>query len=63
MLEPFARTYLTAVSAGVDLRKLAERHRTIVEAIRARDPEWAAAAAMRAHLMEAARWLEARVTG
>ena len=62
MLEPFARTYLTAVSAGVDLRQLAERHRTIVEAIRARDPEWAAAA-MRSHLMEAARWLEARVTG
>ena len=58
MLEPFARTYLTAVTAGIDLRQLAERHRTILEALRARDPDWAAAA-MRAHLMEAARWLEA----
>lgn len=56
LLEPFARTYLTAVTAGVDLRQLADRHRTILAALRARDPEWAAAA-MRAHLMEAARWL------
>lgn len=56
LLEPFARTYLTAVTAGIDLRRLANRHRTILEALRARDPEWAAAA-MRAHLMEAARWL------
>jgi DNA-binding GntR family transcriptional regulator len=57
LLEPFARTYLTASKANVDLVQLAERHRTILEPLRRRDAE-AAATAMRAHLMEASRWLQ-----
>lgn len=57
LLEPFARTYLTATKSHVDLVWLAERHREILEPIRRRDPE-AAAAAMRRHLMEASSWLQ-----
>ena len=52
LLEPFARTYLTIAKSHVDRRALAERHRPILEALRARDPE-AAASAMRSHLLEA----------
>jgi DNA-binding GntR family transcriptional regulator len=52
MLEPFARTYLTATVPGADLHWLAERHVTILAALEARDGE-AAAAAMRAHAREA----------
>ena len=57
LLEPFARTYLTATKAHVDLMHLAERHRKILEPLRRRDSD-AAAAAVREHLMEAARWLQ-----
>jgi DNA-binding GntR family transcriptional regulator len=57
LLEPFARTYLTATTAHVDLVLLAERHRKILQPLQRRDPE-AAAIAMRDHLMEAARWLK-----
>ena len=56
-LEPWARTYLTAARAGIDLNKLAVRHRKILGPLRARDPE-GAAAAMREHLLEASHWLE-----
>lgn len=52
MLEPFARTYLTATAPGADLHWLAERHVTILDAFRARDPE-RAADAMRVHAREA----------
>ncbi len=54
MLEPFARTYLTATAPGADLHWLAERHVAILEAFEARDPE-RAAAAMRTHAREAQR--------
>ena len=57
LLEPFARTYLTIAKSHVDRRALAERHRPILEALRARDPK-AAARAMRAHLLEAGGLLE-----
>lgn len=52
MLEPFARTYLTATVPGADLHWLAERHVAILEAFEARDPE-RAATAMRTHAREA----------
>lgn len=52
MLEPFARTYLTASVPGADLHWLAERHSAILDAFEAREPE-RAAAAMRAHAREA----------
>lgn len=52
MLEPFARTYLTATVPGADLDWLAERHVAILQALEARDPE-RAAAAMRVHAREA----------
>ena len=52
MLEPFARTYLTATVPGADLHWLAERHVAILEAFEARDPE-RAASAMRTHAREA----------
>lgn len=58
MLEPFARTYLTATVPGADLHWLAERHAAIVEAFEAADPE-RAAAVMRGH----ARQAEAQVLG
>ena len=57
LLEPFARTYLTATKAHVDLMHLAERHRKILEPLRRRDGA-AAANAVREHLMEAALWLQ-----
>jgi DNA-binding GntR family transcriptional regulator len=55
-LEPWARTYLTAARAGVDLNELAVRHRKILGPLRARDSH-AASDAMRDHLLEAAEWL------
>jgi DNA-binding GntR family transcriptional regulator len=54
MLEPFGRTYVTATMPGIDLRWLGERHRTIIEALRDRDPE-RSAAALRQHAVEASR--------
>ena len=54
MLEPFGRTYVTASLPGIDLRWLGERHRSIIEALRAHDPE-GAGAALRAHAVEASR--------
>ena len=39
MLQPFARTYLTATVPGADLHWLAERHVAIVAALESRDPE------------------------
>jgi DNA-binding GntR family transcriptional regulator len=52
ILEPFARTYLTATVPGADLNWLAERHVAILEALASRDPE-RAAEAMRVHAHEA----------
>ncbi len=52
MLEPFARSYLTATVPGADLHWLAERHAAIIEALEAGDPG-GAADAMRAHAREA----------
>ena len=53
LLEPFSQTYLTATVPGVDLMWLAKRHKPIVDALKARDPE-AAALVMRHHLEQAA---------
>jgi DNA-binding GntR family transcriptional regulator len=55
-LEPWARTYLTAARAGVDLNELAVRHRKILAPLRERNSQ-AAADAMSDHLLEAAEWL------
>jgi DNA-binding GntR family transcriptional regulator len=52
MLEPFARTYLTATVPGADLHWLAERHGAIIDALESRDPE-IAAETMRIHAREA----------
>ena len=52
MLEPFARSYLTATVPGADLRWLADRHLAVLEALRSGDGE-RAAEAMRAHAREA----------
>ena len=52
MLEPFARTYVTATVPGIDLHWLGQRHLPIFEALQARDPE-RAAEAMRLHANEA----------
>jgi DNA-binding GntR family transcriptional regulator len=56
-LEPYSRTYLTVSQPGIDLPALSERHVPILEALRARDGE-AAAAAMHQHLMDAAELLK-----
>lgn len=53
LLEPFTQTYLTSTAPGVDLAWLAGRHVTIIEALRARDPE-AASRATREHFRQAA---------
>lgn len=58
MLEPFARTYLTAALPGADLAWLAERHVALLEALEAHDPD-RAAEAMRVHAGEAERLLQA----
>jgi DNA-binding GntR family transcriptional regulator len=52
ILEPFARTYLTATLPGADLHWLADRHLAILDALEAGDPE-RAAQAMRVHAREA----------
>jgi DNA-binding GntR family transcriptional regulator len=52
VLEPFARTYLTAMVPGTDLVWLGDRHSVIVEALEAGDAE-RAASVMRAHAREA----------
>lgn len=52
MLEPFARTYVTATSPGIDLRWLAERHQALIDVLEAGDSE-RAAEAMRHHAHEA----------
>jgi DNA-binding GntR family transcriptional regulator len=51
-LEPFARTYVTAMVPGVDLEWLGRRHHAIVDALAARDPELSASV-MREHAREA----------
>lgn len=61
MLEPFARTYLTATVPGADLHWLAERHVAILDAFEARDPD-RAASAMRTHAREAERQILATDT-
>ena len=53
LLEPFARTYLTSVQPDANLEELAERHRPILDALRAGDPA-AAAQVMHDHLIQAA---------
>jgi DNA-binding GntR family transcriptional regulator len=44
-----SRTIVTAIRSGLDGREIAERHRPVLEALRARDPE-AAGAALRRHV-------------
>jgi DNA-binding GntR family transcriptional regulator len=51
-LEPFARTYVTAMVPGIDLIWLGERHRAIVEALEAGDPDLSASV-MKEHSREA----------
>lgn len=62
LLEPFSRTYITVSQPGIDLQELTERHVPILEALRRRDPD-AAAAAMEAHLMDAADDLRRTLEG
>lgn len=57
MLEPFARTYITASAEGIDLHWLGERHRGVLDAIKAQDPELAAERA-RVHAEEVKEMLE-----
>jgi DNA-binding GntR family transcriptional regulator len=52
MLEPYARTYVTAMVPGTDLVWLGDRHSAILEALESGDPE-AAAETMRTHAREA----------
>jgi len=52
MLEPFARTYVTAMVPGTDLVWLGDRHGAIVDALEAGDAELAADV-MRQHAREA----------
>ena len=46
-----SRTIVTAIRSGLDGREIADRHRPVLEALRARDPE-AAGAALRRHVEE-----------
>jgi len=57
ILEPFARTYLTATAPGADLHWLAERHVAIVDALESRDAE-RAAEQMRIHARQAEETVE-----
>lgn len=57
MLEPFARTYVTASTPGIDLHWLSRRHEPILAAIRDRDADLAAELS-RIHATQAAALLE-----
>ena len=57
VLEPFARTYMTAMVPGTDLVWLGDRHAAIVDALETRDEE-RAASVMRKHATEARKLLE-----
>jgi len=57
-LAPFARTFITLTLPGVDVRGIVAEHVPILEALRARDPERAAAAA-RAHQLSVSDLLQA----
>jgi DNA-binding GntR family transcriptional regulator len=59
-LEPFSRTFISASRPNVALKGLSDRHVAILDALRARDGD-AAAAAMHQHLMEAADLLRPMV--
>jgi DNA-binding GntR family transcriptional regulator len=52
MLEPYARTYVTAMTPGTDLIWLGDRHLAIINALRNGDPELAAQT-MREHARQA----------
>ena len=56
-LAPFARTFITLTLPGVDVHGIVLEHRTILEALRARDAERAAEAA-RVHQLSVSRLLE-----
>lgn len=62
VLEPFARTYVTAMVPGTDLVWLGDRHSRIVEALEAGD-SGLAASVMREHAREARNLIEERETG
>ena len=62
MLEPFARTYATAMAPGADLVWLGDRHAAIVAALRAGDADLAASI-MREHAQEARDLLAAPGAG
>jgi DNA-binding GntR family transcriptional regulator len=55
-LAPFARTFITLTLPGVDVNDIVLQHRPILEALRAHDPDRAAAAA-RAHQLAVAELL------
>ncbi|WP_246078393.1 GntR family transcriptional regulator [Modestobacter excelsi] len=57
-LAPFARTFITLTLPGVDVRGIVAEHVPILAALRARDPERAAAAA-RAHQLSVSDLLQA----
>jgi DNA-binding GntR family transcriptional regulator len=55
------RTIVTALRTGLDGHEIAERHRPVLEALRARDPE-AAGAAIRRHVEQYAELLKGATT-
>ena len=56
------RTIVTALRSGLDGHEIAERHRPVLEALRARDPE-AAGAALRGHVEQYGELLKGAQTG
>jgi DNA-binding GntR family transcriptional regulator len=56
------RTIVTALRTGLDGHEIAERHRPVLEALRARDPE-AAGAALRRHVEQYGELLKGAQTG
>jgi DNA-binding GntR family transcriptional regulator len=61
-LAPFARTFITLTLPGVDVAAIVHEHRPILDALRARDADRAAAAA-RAHQLSVSEVLLARFPG
>lgn len=55
-LEPSSRTYITLVVPGTDLRRIADLHQPILDALRRRDPELASEALHR-HFVDAGSML------
>ena len=58
-LQPSTWTLFTVMHSGHDIMEIAARHRVVIEALRARDPQ-RAEQAMHSHLEEVGEWVRSQ---